>query len=302
MKERTNTNFDTVMNELQKAIKDWFDTNMIAYEATDYLDSVSWLVAFVELQRRLITPVRRNIKISNGLQSKISKGIFDSSIINGLSHIERNIKEGIDINNHLTRQVFDMQRKDLLRNDWGIKHIHLSNKEAITRADMANNRSSYYLLAVFTPDTAFFLDIVPHLKGEEFADQAYQQILVDNGWAEYAGLYDIGEGELTQSYTRDQLYTLRKNGINAGMLEYNGHIYIPLGITLDGSNSTDVEISVSFCRKLKQNLSSLAGFTITDIRLAIPEFLVKIDLLLEDGKSVSSVIYGKDYIPPQILR
>lgn len=302
MRKVGNTNFDAVMNELQKVIKDWFDTNMIAYDATDYSDSVSWLVAFIELQRRLITPVKRKIKISNGLQLKILNGTFDSFIINGLSHIEGNIKDGIDINNHLTRQVFDMRKKDLLRNDWEIKHIHLSDKEASSRSDMANNRSSYYLLAIFTPDTAFFLDIVPHLKREEFADQAYLQILVDNGWAGCVGLYDAGKGKLTQAYSRKEIYSLRGKGINAGILECNGHLYIPPGIASDGSNSTDVEIALSFCRKLKQNLSSLAIFTITDIRLAIPEFLVKIDLMLEDGKSVSSGIYGKDYIPPQILR
>lgn len=292
-----------VMNELQKAIKDWFDTNMIAYEATDYPDSISWLVAFIELQRRLITPVKRKIKISNSLQLKISNGDIENSIINALRHIENNIKEGIDINNHLTRQVFDMRRKDLLRNDWEIKHIHLSEKEAVTRAEMANNRSSHYLLALFMPDTAYFLDIVPHLKKDEFADQSYLQILVDNGWAGDVGLYDAGKGKLTQTYSRKEIYLLRNKGINAGILGYNGHVYIPSGIALDGSNMTDVETALSFCRGLKQYLSSVNNVVSANIMLAEPKFLIKINFTLDNGESIPpAAIYGKDYVPPIIVR
>ena len=276
---------------------------MITYDVADYPDSVSWLVAFIELQRRLITPVKRKIEISNSLQLKISNGVIENSIINALRHIESNIKGGIDINNHLTRQVFDMRRKDLLRNDWEIKHIHLSEKEAVTRAEMANNRSSHYLLAFFMPDTAYFVDIVPHLKKDEFADQAYLQILVDNGWAEYVGLYDAGKGKLTQTFGRKEIYSLRDKGINASILEYNGHLYIPPGIASDGSNTTDVEIAFSFCRRLKQYLSSVSKVVSANILLAEPKSLIRIDLILDNGESiVPAVICGKDYVPPLIIR
>jgi hypothetical protein len=72
------------------------------------------------------------------------------------------------------KQLARLQHLDLLLNDWGIHHLHISTAVA---ADGFVNRNDPLLFAMFEPEMAYLLDIGTH---SSFVDQRLAEIAVEN--------------------------------------------------------------------------------------------------------------------------
>ncbi|NOQ25427.1 MAG: hypothetical protein GQ564_08695 [Bacteroidales bacterium] len=71
------------------------------------------------------------------------------------------VRSGIELNPYQSKQSFNSDYDDGLFNDWGIHHLHLSNKLK-NESDYFMERSSKLLFVKFTMTKAYFIDIYSH--------------------------------------------------------------------------------------------------------------------------------------------
>ena len=123
---------------------------------------------------------------------------------------------------------------DLLLADWGIHHLHLSSKsDGVRTADL--------LFAVFRPDDAYLLQVLPH---GSWTDESLLEIIVGN-WPN-AGLLlgSVSGARLAQPITPEDRRQLRRAG-GSSFIEIDGTLYMPrsqtvAGTPLDGTQRSNV--------------------------------------------------------------
>ncbi len=118
-----------------------------------------------------------------------------------IAEIVDQIERGADLTKYLSRRVrssFTLPRKfgkkrlsqlehlDLLLNDWGVHHLHLSTA---VEADGFVERNDPLLFAMFRSEKAYFLDIGTH---QSFADDRLVRIAVEN-WPSDQLFWESGE-------------------------------------------------------------------------------------------------------------
>jgi hypothetical protein len=106
-----------------------------------------------------------------------------------ISKIVADIEQGEDLTKYLSRRVATgfalppqpavkrpsrIQHLDLLLNEWGIHHLHISTA---IEAHGFVRRHNPLLFAMFEPETAYLLDIGTH---SSFVDQRLAEIAVEN--------------------------------------------------------------------------------------------------------------------------
>jgi hypothetical protein len=143
------------------------------------------LCLYLNWRNRLIPPQPRSVAKSivfnqNPIAAQRSEAI---------SEIVADIEQGNDLTKYLSRRVTTgfafppkpgaknlakLQHLDLLLNEWGIHHLHISTT---TEADGFVERDDPLLFAMFEPETAYLLEIGTH---SSFADQTLAEIAVEN--------------------------------------------------------------------------------------------------------------------------
>jgi hypothetical protein len=120
-------------------------------------------------------------------------------------------------------------KADLMFNDWQIIHFHLG--EVFVAPDKVK-RSGDLLFAYITNDKAVLLDVQPH---GSWAMQSLLRILLQTSPQDMERHEIKGIAGLGTNYTADQVYELRKAGINAPF-ELEGRFFFSpgLGIATSG--------------------------------------------------------------------
>ena len=90
------------------------------------------------------------------------------------------IKKGESVKGYLSKKAFDVEFKDILLNQWGIKHLHLTDKEANSIEEMKNNRSNILLFFIVDNQDVYFLDVRKHPKGAGFITLEVLSIVYNN--------------------------------------------------------------------------------------------------------------------------
>lgn len=140
---------------------------------------------------------------------------------------------GHDLTPHLSERVttgyipdrkptFSNRRDlDLLLNDWGVHHLHLSTT---IEPNGFVTRTGPLLLAAFDPHDAYLIDILPAHGGWESEHVAH--ILIDE-WPTSSFVHFVGaEPAITSATVVDQdRKLLRNNGINSGWIHRHGKLY-----------------------------------------------------------------------------
>jgi hypothetical protein len=141
-----------------------------------------------------------------------------------ISHVVADIEQGNDLTKYLSRRVTmgfalpskpgvtknlaRLQHLDLLLNEWGIHHLHISTR---IEPDGFVERDDPLLFAMFEPETAYFLDIGTH---SSFVDQRLAEIAVEN-WPNAQLFLEIKDIRLRNgvSYSRDDRKQMRSGGL-----------------------------------------------------------------------------------------
>ena len=77
-------------------------------------------IAYFNIKRRLIEPIKRDILKSREFTCPVERAI-------GLQRLEQEIKNGSDLKPYLSKYILDIDYNDNLLNHWGIYHLHLGD-------------------------------------------------------------------------------------------------------------------------------------------------------------------------------
>ncbi len=137
--------------------------------------------------------LERKVHYSQELKAKINSKEVSSEHIDILKKFEVAFCEGKDMNGFLSNKIKKSNDTDFLLFTWHIYHLHMSSK-FVDRKQMKNNRSDTQLLCIINEKDVYFIDLISHpQKPEEYFDIKILRILVNNGWMEKIGFFEIKE-------------------------------------------------------------------------------------------------------------
>jgi hypothetical protein len=206
------------------------------------LDDSELTATFFNWIDRLVHPHPRVAARSREYTSKS----LSSDIAMDLQHLVEKIEEGTDLTPHLSRQVMqgfspgrptrkkDLSKRkdlDLLLNDWGIHHLHLFHAPHPDGSGFVA-RTDLVLFAIFTFDTAYLLEVMPH---GTWTNQHLVEVAVHN-WPGSQLFYPFPKLQgLKSPISQTDRKLLRSIGITSP-IEVDGKIYASraLGIMTTG--------------------------------------------------------------------
>ncbi len=180
------------------------------------------LTRYYNFRLKYIDLGQRQIRVSKELSEKISahpnkNAIFDIFTLT--------IK-GLDINPYQSKESFNADYHDLLFNDWGIHHLHLSNEKK-KPTDYFHTRTGDLLFVRFTNEVAYFLDIKSHKDKNVWSDTDLIRIIQKN-WADTIADKEVPNVKWTPDLNDEEIGILRKKGYLFGV-NVDDKAYLLLG-------------------------------------------------------------------------
>ncbi len=201
------------------------------------------LVLWLNWHSRFIPPRPREVSISWEFAANPFR--WDPTYRPAVDHILDALKNGGDVNPHLSEDVLigyegsvrRAKRKrpdlDLLLNDWGVHHLHLSlapyHKGLLAR-------TGPLLFVMVGREQAFVLDIFPH---RSFSRDRIAHIMIDN-WANANFVRLKGNGVSAPTVSEAERDARRKAGIHSGFVEHRGKCY-SIGLGDLSAASTNIQ-------------------------------------------------------------
>ena len=202
--------------------------------------SLDW----IHYRARRIPQRPRQVTMSNEVESH-------RSTYPAFDQIASQLRMGEDVTPWLSDTIGRKRtdpKADLMFNDWQIIHFHLGNVFA-TPNKIA--RTSDLLFAYITDDRSVFINVLPH---GSWTMQALLEILL------HTSPSDMERSELknvvgvSHHYTADEVYTLRKSGVNAAF-EIDNRIFMAPGFGI--TSSRHAARSTFYLMKLRRALKSV---------------------------------------------
>lgn len=250
----------TFSSDLDSLIKSFIDDYGLKYEEKDSSIS-SPLVRWLDFTTRYIPSNQRKIYYS----SKFPKTMDDKTTA-AFENIESIIKSGGDINPYQSKGLIihndtsgqkRQQRTDLLFADWGIHHLHLSDKIP-SGTEYFSKRSEWLLFCIFGEDSVGFIDVRHHNEQDLFSDsQLIKEIAVS--WPEYMNKFKVDNFTSISGgpQTSGETSMLRKAGITS-VIQIDDAVYLApgMGVTT-ASTSTRASMQLIRINRLMHHLADL---------------------------------------------
>lgn len=202
------------------------------------------LFRWLDFRLRYIDPIPRQIFFSNKFPKKLPLPTE-----NGLHRLETLIREGKDVNPFQSKSLIRFndisgktksKRTDLLWADWGIVHLHLTDKPVVAedyfseRAD--SDGESWLLFCIFSGNAVGFIDIRRHGDDGLFSDQDMIRIVKDS-WPDFMERFKLKGILPSESHvTNSELNSLRKSGINC-LTCIDGETYLGPGMGITSAST-----------------------------------------------------------------
>jgi hypothetical protein len=205
------------------------------------MDAHELLIVYRNWLNRLVSIHPRMVHLSKAMIA--NPLTTDGKYAPGLAAITSKIQRGTDVTPHLSRGIkygYDpatvssgaaLQRRrdlDLLLNDWGVHHLHLSTD---LESDGFVKRDGPVLFAAFRSDDVYFIDIMQH---GDWTREHVLEVIVDE-WPGAGLVQEVPEAAgVGYTPTEDDLKKLRKSGIST-LIQIHGKSYRPVaGLTTAG--------------------------------------------------------------------
>lgn len=220
------------------------------------MNTSNLLIRFFNWHARLVAPVPRTVHrsaelVANPLAQKFAVEL--ASIISKLergenvkAHLSKGIAVGYQPSPTPTKDLKRQRDLDLLLNDWGIHHLHLSDVGA---ADGFVTRTPELLFAAFTRTDAYLIDIMLH---GGWADDHLISVIVNN-WPN-TGLVRRLNGILAsnQPISTQKRSKLREAGLMTPV-EIGGAMYLPSAGFSTAGTSVKSSVRAGSLRKAIQS-------------------------------------------------
>ena len=240
--------------DLKGSVRRWVLGELLSDEEDNALkaqlegkDTHELLVVYHNWTSRLLQPRPREVHQSAAL----AKNPIFIQLKAPLAQIVADIEDGRALTKYLSKRVLvvsqppgentKLQRRrdlDLLLNDWGMHHLHLSTK---VREDGFVERTGPLLFAVFKPDDAYLLDIMDHGR---WTSRHLLEVLVRE-FPDSGGFHVIkGVSGLRKEYSEEDHRRLRNAGINTAFMIDGRAIWpregmVSTGTTITASRAAD---------------------------------------------------------------
>ena len=226
-----------IKRDISVEIANYLTNNLPCYEKKNIDDEKTYETNFLHLMNVIgknVINIPRKVHYSRELIKKMNEE-FPKELCDLIKLFEKKFDKGESVKGYLSKKAFDVEFKDILLNQWGIKHLHLTDKEANSIEEMKNNRSVY-----------------------------------NNRWMEKIGARKV-EGIIDlqpEIDSNEELYKLYKNGINYNMFKFGNEVYMMgLGVSSKGHK---MDYSIILC-ELNRKISQIsckygdryAGFELT---------------------------------------
>lgn len=204
----------------------------LGFKPSDKNDDIS--LQFFTLQRKLIKQKPRQVLFSNGFSCP-------ADLDDGLQLIIKNIETGLDLKQHLSTSIANLNYQDKLLNDWGIHHLHMGTK-LNTKGFI--NRTGPVLFVRFDDDYAYFISILEHgryIKKQPWAMQKMVKIIHQN-WPESIEFFMLKGVSTVSQIPSDKDIEDARSGCYNTLLQVDEDVaYAPIGMGLTTSgHSVDV--------------------------------------------------------------
>lgn len=146
--------------------------------------------------------------------------------------LQAKIKNGLNINPHLSKNHASLQNNDGLLAEWGVHHFHLGT--STDRKDQNYiQRTSQILFAFITDDCFYAIDVYSH---QDFTNVDVLKRIHEN-WPKLIEKYRA-EKVTGASLEPEERKNLRKNNGNVATAMPDGTVYMPIsgGVTASGMN------------------------------------------------------------------
>jgi hypothetical protein len=205
----------------------------------DYKEVSELLRKYINVKSKLIDNKPRKVYYSSELQSKM-RGTHYYDV---LKKIEKKFKNGEDINPHLSIRAFKPNSQDGILNDWGIRHLHLSDTKK-KPTDKFYERSDYLLMFIIGNSFVCFLDVRPHSESKRGSkdplwvrDELLE--IIQKNWEKLLEPYEYKGVKPADKYTKEEYLELRRAGIIMDAI-IGDKVYFPPGggVTTAGTGAS----------------------------------------------------------------
>jgi hypothetical protein len=275
------------MSPLFESVRSWVLRNLPHDKSDPQLvaalaakEPAELLVWYLNWSSRFPSPTQRRVFTSLEFQRTASGAPFQTELV----QIFNDIEMGRKLDRYLSKRVlvgFELPKKsgpkklnqlehlDLLLNDWGIHHLHISTK---LEPDGFVVRVQPLILAIFKPGSAYLIDIVKH---DDWSNDRLIRIIVEN-WPAAGLVHEIKGiiGTEARQFTPAERLKLRSVGI-ATTVQIDGRTFSPaLGISTAGTSVQTSRTAMHIMRALKsfeeQHLASTSIQYVSPAYGAIP--------------------------------
>ncbi len=215
------------------------------------------LLTYLIWKNRLVSALPRKVLQS----STFAQNPLVQARSKTIKKIVKDIERGNDLTKYLSRGVrvgFSLPRDpekkelhrrrdlDLLLNDWGIHHLHISTT---VEADGFVKRNELLIFAAFKERTAYLIDVMNH---REWTNDHLIKVIVET-WPNAGLAFELkGIIPSEQTYTAEERAQLRGVGMST-FVKIDGRAFMPnSGISTAGTSTRASLTAVRILRTLKQ--------------------------------------------------
>ena len=260
MLENTRKGFHSNLNQIAlNLVKSW------QLEFNQEIENLSSpLFRWLDFRLRYIEPIPRKIVASNKFPKKLPL-----IVETGFQLLVEKLRNGLDVNPYQSKTLTRFndtsskrrsKRTDLLWADWGITHLHITDKP-LKHGKYFYDREcssgdSCLLFCMFSGDQVGLIDIRRHQDELVFSDLDLIKI-VKESWPEYIEQFKLNGILPGTNFTNEEIDYARKGGVNSGIV-LDDSVYMGPGMGVT-SASTPLKVTLKANQLLKW-VDQLADF------------------------------------------
>ncbi|MGD8189059.1 hypothetical protein ACQCN2_03560 [Brevibacillus ginsengisoli] len=236
-----------LLGDLKEVLIDIFKQYEINIPRDQEVDNL--LTCYLNLKSKLVVPFPRKVKISHDLNIKNLPIPFKQAY----DFIKHKFETGQEVNPHLSKGIFNIEKSDGLLVDWGIHHLHLETQKDNEKSYFYN-RSDYLLFFMLSGREVYFIQVLPHKQKHLWG---YKELLriVKRNWSFLLEPYRLPEVKSIRPILSEKEIIDARNSGSLTLTEIDGDVYFPINGGL-----TTAKIGIQQVRKADTLITNLRNF------------------------------------------
>jgi len=209
-------------------------------------DTAKLCMQYLQIYDRLFIP-QGIYKVEFSKELKNRMNTYSMGIINAIADIKSKLEKGCGISGYFSKSIRKAQNPDILLRNWNIYHAHIDAPLPKDRKYVV--RSNQLLFFTYKGNVVYFIDILPHPKGNTWFNKKLIEVIYDN-WPNLLEITDftdvspnLTDEEITKAMKR--MYTL---------IKVRDRVVAPTagGVASSGDNLIAVRQTQYYFNKLKE--------------------------------------------------